>query len=54
MEVLLEQSSLLFSSLQMDPRTTHPPALPPIQHEVPPLPQTWQDTSFDLAWGQQA
>ncbi len=53
MEMLLEQDSLISSLLQTS-HITHPPALPPIQSETLPLPQNWQDTSFDSAWGQQA
>ncbi len=53
MEMLLEQDSPL-SSLLQPTHITHPPALPPIQHETLPLPQSWQDTSFNSAWEQQA
>ncbi len=51
--MLPEQDSPMTSFPQMS-CITHPPALPPIQSQTIPLPQTWPDTSFDLAWGQQA
>ncbi len=53
MEMLLEQDSPISSFLQTS-HITHLLALPPIQSETLPLPQTWQDTSFDSAWEHQA
>ncbi len=53
MEVLPEQDSPISSFLQTS-HITHPPALPPIQSQTIPLPQTWPDTSYDSAWGRQA
>ncbi len=54
MEALPERDSPIFSSLPTNPRITHPPELPLVEHETPSLLQTWQGISSDLAWEQQA
>ncbi len=53
MEALPEQGTLL-SSLPQPVPIMNPLALPPIQHKPIPLPQTWQGTSSNLAWSEQA
>ncbi|PBK80943.1 hypothetical protein ARMGADRAFT_1091693 [Armillaria gallica] len=57
MEALPEQGSLLSSFLTMAAKTTKdPPAIPPILHDplLPLMQQTWQGTSYDLAWANTA
>ena len=53
MEVLPEQDSPMFNFPQR-PHTTPLQALPPIQSEPLPPPQTWPGTLFDSDWEQQA
>ncbi|PBK99963.1 hypothetical protein ARMGADRAFT_1074790 [Armillaria gallica] len=53
MEVLPEQGTPLSSFLPATPSITQAPlAIPPIQYDplLPLMQQTWQDTSYDLAW----
>ncbi len=56
MEVLLEQGIPSSSFLPTTPPLTHLPAIPPIQHDplLPLTQQTWQGTSYNLSWEQQA
>ncbi|PBK91055.1 hypothetical protein ARMGADRAFT_1082284 [Armillaria gallica] len=57
MEALPEQGTLLSSFLTTTHRTAKdPPAIPPILHDplLPLTQQTWQGTSYDLAWASAA